>query len=530
MKLSIVVPAYNVEKYIDQCLESLCKQTYRDFEIIIVYDKSTDATLEICEKWVEQDNRIKLIVNERRGGLGAARNVGIMDASGEYIMYLDSDDWFQQDYVARMMTAIEDSDTQLVIDKSIKYVTSDDVRISTVQILEGEYKEEIDPFVVLLTIWPAVWTKIYNREWLINNNLLQPEIFHFEDWGYNGILFTKTSHIAVVDIGGVYHRIGREDSLSNANYEKLYADFERAIRFICNGVRGFDSYRKDLLYYFLVCYKNHYIQCEKKDSPNALNCIDYIYNKVLRECFDFENEIPEWNMITYGSFSVKWIVQQILNAKTNDSNLFSSLIAGMTEGELAEPSHENVFRKQMLERDFRGDLYRQLKEITEETYLVMDFIGECNSIIRAGDNYVTNTEAYQECNFNEPIIGECIQASSEEHKKIWKQKCDEFIEILGLQQDKVHVVYVKNRYATEWGNWSERTPYENVEEIQQKNALIKEFEEYFLDNYSPEAVIDIPSDYFVTDKEFRYGIEPQYMSTMAYKKVAKDIFKELIKE
>lgn len=91
-KISIVIPVYNVEKYLNRCMISICGQTYSNLEIIVVNDGSTDASLDICTKWRERDNRV-IVINKKNGGLSDARNAGIEIATGEYIVFVDSDDF-----------------------------------------------------------------------------------------------------------------------------------------------------------------------------------------------------------------------------------------------------------------------------------------------------------------------------------------------------------------------------------------------------------------------------------------------------
>lgn len=91
-KFSIIVAVYNIEKYINQCIESIINQTYSEIEIILVNDGSTDNSLHILQEWKQKDNRIK-IINKKNGGLSSARNEGLKVATGEYVAYIDGDDW-----------------------------------------------------------------------------------------------------------------------------------------------------------------------------------------------------------------------------------------------------------------------------------------------------------------------------------------------------------------------------------------------------------------------------------------------------
>lgn len=104
-KLSIIVPCYKVERYLNRCLDSLENQTLRDIEIILVDDNSPDQTPELCDKWANKDSRIKVIHKEVNQGLGLARNTGMASASGEFIMFLDSDDIYEPDACFKMYDA-----------------------------------------------------------------------------------------------------------------------------------------------------------------------------------------------------------------------------------------------------------------------------------------------------------------------------------------------------------------------------------------------------------------------------------------
>ena len=94
--ISIIVPIYNVEQYLNQCLQSVCSQSYDNLEIILVDDGSSDRSPELCDEWAEKDSRIH-VIHKQNGGLSDARNTGISCAKGEYIAFVDSDDWIEKD-------------------------------------------------------------------------------------------------------------------------------------------------------------------------------------------------------------------------------------------------------------------------------------------------------------------------------------------------------------------------------------------------------------------------------------------------
>ena len=100
-KVSIIVPVYNVEKYLERCLDSLINQSFHDIEILAINDGSTDRSLEILKKYESTDNRIK-IINNSNVGVSETRNIGIMESKGEFIVFVDSDDWIDKDMIEKM--------------------------------------------------------------------------------------------------------------------------------------------------------------------------------------------------------------------------------------------------------------------------------------------------------------------------------------------------------------------------------------------------------------------------------------------
>ena len=113
-KISVIVPVYMVEKYLEKCIRSVLGQTYADFELILVDDGSTDGSSRICESFSEEDGRIKLIRQEN-GGLSFARNAGLAQASGEYVFFLDSDDYLEPDALEHLMNAMETNGCDVVV-------------------------------------------------------------------------------------------------------------------------------------------------------------------------------------------------------------------------------------------------------------------------------------------------------------------------------------------------------------------------------------------------------------------------------
>lgn len=181
-QISIIVPVYNVEKYLSQCLDSIINQTIKDIEIICVYDESNDNSLNILRQYLEKDSRIKIIHNSGKT-LGSARNIGVQHASTEYICFVDSDDWIETntcELVLKKMT--DDIDfvyygANLVLEGDIPKNQIDSIIYYYQNKFEG--KVELDTNIIKNTVINA-WNKIYRRSILTKYNILFPD-GQFED-------------------------------------------------------------------------------------------------------------------------------------------------------------------------------------------------------------------------------------------------------------------------------------------------------------------------------------------------------------
>ena len=155
-KFSIIVPAYNVESYIDRCLKAIKSQEYKDYEVIIVNDGSTDNSVKIIEKYLS-DKRFKLI-NQDNKGLSAARNSGIKKAIGDYLIFIDSDDYISDDLLIKLDKILIKKYDLVKIQYNYLYNEKIEEVIDNI-ILNKEYSNE-DYFMEILNLWKKLTTKI----------------------------------------------------------------------------------------------------------------------------------------------------------------------------------------------------------------------------------------------------------------------------------------------------------------------------------------------------------------------------------
>lgn len=200
-KVSIIVPVYNVEKYIKRCVYSLINQDYSNIEIILVDDGSPDKCPDIIDEFAKVDKRI-IVIHQTNGGVSNARNAGLKVACGEYIMFVDGDDWVDRDYVSYFVSLLEQSKCEVGFNHCIYNFSSDKSNdghrmVSAEQAIEWIYSEYI--FV-------AVWNKIYKADFLRNNKLT----FCEKIWYGEGMLFNieALQYVDRVEIGEkcVYHQ------------------------------------------------------------------------------------------------------------------------------------------------------------------------------------------------------------------------------------------------------------------------------------------------------------------------------------
>lgn len=225
--VSVVIPVYNVEKYLSQCLDSVCNQSYNDIEILCVNDCSPDNSLEILEVYAKNDSRIKIINRLHNGGLSAARNTGLDHATGEYVYFIDSDDWIDIDYIENMMVNAQFSQSNIILNTNI-FFEYENKKISSHQYagyLTADYQENIflkSQSCIFNIIWNTC-CHFYKLDFLKKYNLRFPEGFLSEDLFFQAVTYSYSDEIFITRTGRYHYRI-REDSICG-EYRKN-ADFQ----------------------------------------------------------------------------------------------------------------------------------------------------------------------------------------------------------------------------------------------------------------------------------------------------------------
>lgn len=243
--ISIIIPVYNVEKYLRRCVDSVLSQTYKNFECILIDDGSSDSSSKICDEYLKYDNRIK-VIHKSNGGLSSARNVGIENSSGEYFCFVDSDDWIDENYIDYLYKSLINSNAQIAA--SGISIVNEDMQVTNTRIFPDSNLEKDNLFKELVDINGDLYTMVTNKifDKSLFNDVRFTENRVYEDYIIISALYSKCEKM--VTIGqSLYYYYQRNDSLIHKqkkakNYlDHIYGCLERIRIFEEN---GYDYYNK----------------------------------------------------------------------------------------------------------------------------------------------------------------------------------------------------------------------------------------------------------------------------------------------
>ena len=256
--ISVIIPVFNCEKYLDICITSVLMQSYQDYEIICIDDKSTDDSLTILKKYAKNDNRIKILTNDVNKGPGYCRNKGVDVAEGRYIFFLDSDDWINEETLEVLYNRCENDKLDFIMFKYFVYY--DDKNIFGHEpyydmIYMDEYSNKIfnhwdlDPRDVFrLPLGPC--NKLYKKSFLDDNNIRFPSgNLIYEDNPFFFKIITLAKKISVMNMY-LYNRRRRLDSIMNAiDDDRLFSRIfiaDTVIQYFLSDNQLYSHYKKNL--------------------------------------------------------------------------------------------------------------------------------------------------------------------------------------------------------------------------------------------------------------------------------------------
>lgn len=295
--VSVIVPIYNVEKYIDKCVHSIVTQSYRDLEIILVDDGSTDSSGILCDQFASQDSRIKVIHQNNRG-LSGARNVGIEIAQGRYIGFVDSDDYIDSKMYEALVSVIEKENAELAI-CDVHCVNEDGTSNNSLNsnplvnrvIHNDEIYELLNGFKYPTWKYVTAWNRLYKKE-LFESLRFEEGRLHEDEFIVHHI-FSQCNKIVICE-NAYYYYVHRENSITNK---------------IINS--GFQKKQTDIIYALLGRYEFLRKNKKQKLAKITLRMIYVSLEKLINQCDkveQIENEYQLVNKYFWKSFDYKLVV------------------------------------------------------------------------------------------------------------------------------------------------------------------------------------------------------------------------------
>ncbi len=291
--LSIIIPVYQVEKYIDTCLESLYKQTYRNIEIIIINDGSTDGSLKKCQAWQEKDHRI-LIETIQNHGVSHARNIGLDIAKGDIITFLDSDDWVEYDTYEILIREMIDSDADIVCGGFCQ-----NTRNETKYILKKSKKKKLNAYNALCEMhaldfsdkifgW-ELWDKIFKRD-IIDGVRLDESTIIGEDHLFLWNVMKNVKSFRFIPQYGYHYRLNEAGAMCSMSAPKMFT-YIMALRKINSDLHEYETEKGILTYRISIIYITNVVRLLKKiikeNELNLLHSLLYDCKEIIKK-FDAE--------------------------------------------------------------------------------------------------------------------------------------------------------------------------------------------------------------------------------------------------
>lgn len=277
-KISIIVPVYQVEKYLNECITSIVNQTYRNLEIILVDDGSTDCCPKLCDIWAEKDQRIR-VIHKKNGGLSDARNKGLEVSTGEYIGFVDSDDRIREDMYEKLYESLEKYHAEIAECGTVYFTDESIIRkVCQKKIICCSNQEAMEGLISDTVFHQTVWNKLYSRNCLENISFEMGKYNEDEFWTYQ--IFHNAQRVVAIPECCYWYR-QREKSIMSSDFSYKRLDALEA------------KYKR--MQFIEQKYSEFY---SREKIGFVFNCI-YFYQKVLKSSDKMNRQASEEKLIFY---------------------------------------------------------------------------------------------------------------------------------------------------------------------------------------------------------------------------------------
>ena len=529
--ISVIVPVYNVGAYLDICLESIGRQTYRDLEILLINDGSTDDSGERCRLWADKDDRIRFI-DKQNEGVAAARNLGVREAKGKYLAFVDPDDWLDPTYMEKLCSRLETTGADFAECDLWRYDNRSGKAIYRSCCSRAGRMYDLREH---MKYGPTATYKSMSRRSLWEKYGIRMPSCAFESPAVYALVVALSGRVESIPEALYYYRRFRENSLIENGYaardgtanntlgveamEFLVSEFSRC------GI--YEEYRDTLE--GVVKYRLSDIlamQFHRKPEKDFRALVES-HRAFLEKTFPGGRNEP---YITWGGYNLNRVLTHMDWLHDPACRFNFSSIAGVTSGP-GEPlpafRHKNRYRQIMLERERTQSFWDTLRE-ARPRYLFMDLIEERFDLIRLGDRYLTRSDAY-DGRLDRGPEGRMIPRLSPECTKLWQESAEAFVRRVRLSAPRLQPVIIESFLSETVGNVDQRTLYPEVGDIRKMNALLGEYYRY-LEDLWPEALVVRPAGdpLFFTDSRYEYGAVPSHINELFNQKLARRILDTLV--
>lgn len=532
--VSIIVPVYNTEEYLVQCLESLVTQSYQNIEIILVNDGSTDRSLSICKTYASQYPFVK-VYSQENAGQGSARNLGLRKCSGEYVTFVDSDDWVDREMVQRLYDSIAVSESRIAVcnyrrtykNQFDRYYKIEE-KISPNQIIDLKRDKEL-----LSRVSTFACGKLIKKEIFDQYALTFPHHF-FEDTAMMPVLFVLAGRLSFIDDALYYYR--NRSGSTTISENKLN---DRIL-----SMDSFIGYFKK--YGLYEAYEEQLKQMIEQRIQINLRMAGIALHQRYDEFADRQEQtakrffpdvsIKQRRICVFGSYNLMTIAKVVMNyeADKNIEMYFGreSLISVMGNNSNLNQvciGHKVPMKNKCLVNDFsKRFLHYNPGEFQDVDYVFLDLLEERFDIGVYEGDFFTLSDAFYEVEEDIRMSHTVIDAASEEWFALWKEACGRFIERLLRYVRPEQIVIVESMLTEQYVNDNGRHDFADIEKLRTCNERLQKCYDYMKKHIPSCRAIPIAQmECYVTNADFRHGCFPWHLGNMAYGKIG-DYIKEVL--
>lgn len=511
--ISVIVPVYNVERYLDSCIESIIHQTYTNLEIILINDGSNDGSERICLKWAKLDERI-IYIYKRNETLGPTRNLGIQVARGDYIVFVDSDDWIASTFIEKLYRCVAVGNRDFARCNYYRVTKNGKTLVSN-----NEYycREHFDVHKMIGSVQAiTIWTGLYKKNLWTEHDIKMPAGPH-QDLAILGLIFIYAKSAGVCQEGLYYYREDREGNTTQKvkggssvldPLKHLVAEYRR---------RGlFAEYKDDLLQACIGQLNTSIDRFVQRKSDTAKCDYKAAIKAFFKSEFSVEDSFFNNKMAALGCYDLQRVLSKVhYNDKIREYKYQHSSIISIMSEEVDIPIGEILtYKDKMIKADGSKKLRNALAD-KEIDYILIDFMEERYDILDFGrQRYLTYSDALKEKRFLSDNI-RIIRRNSDECRRLWEDSCIRFIRLLQEYVSSQKIFLVKFYLAEEYGECGKECQYKDIEQIRGINNILHGYYNYFEKNCCGINVIRLNPKYWYTNRGLQYGCYPWHLNSNA---------------